>query len=167
MGKFLDKLFLIVDYLMGIMFAFMVILVLFNVILRYFFNSGITWSEEMARYLFVWIIYIGAIGAMRDNMHLSVDVFINRFNPSIKKIIYIIGQIVILAIMGMLLKGSIDLTILNIGSKAAATGIPFVLVYGSGILTSSCILLNSLYNLYSVIFLSRSIEEVTKKRTTN
>lgn len=53
MGKFLDKLFLIVDYLMGIMFALMVILVLFNVILRYFFNSGITWSEEMARYLFV------------------------------------------------------------------------------------------------------------------
>ena len=102
MGKFLDKLFLIVDYLMGIMFALMVVLVLFNVILRYFFNSGITWSEEMARYLFVWIIYIGAIGAMRDNMHLSVDVFINKFNPFIKKIIYIIGQIVILIIMGML-----------------------------------------------------------------
>lgn len=167
MGKILDKLFLVVDYLMGIMFAFMVILVLFNVILRYFFNSGITWSEEMARYLFVWIIYIGAIGAMRDNMHLNVDVFFNKLSPKLKKFIYILGQIFIITIMCMLFKGSVDLTILNVGAKAAATGTPFVLVYGSGILTSGCILLNCLYNLYSVIFLSRSVEEVMKKRESN
>ena len=164
MSKLLDKLFKIVDYLMGIMFALMIILVLFNVILRYFFNSGITWSEEMARYLFVWIVYIGAIGAMRDNIHLSVDVFFNKLSNLPKKIIYIIGQILILIIMGMLLKGSIDLTILNIGGKAAATGVPFVLVYGVGILTSACILLNSAHNIYSLIFLSKDVEELTRKR---
>ncbi|MEI0843629.1 TRAP transporter small permease [Brachyspira pilosicoli] len=164
MSKFLDKIFKVIDYLMAIMFACMIAMVLFNVILRYFFNSGITWSEEMSRYLFVWIVYIGFIGAMRNNSHLAVDVFFNKLPKGLKKIVYVLGQILIIVIMGMLFKGSLDITILNIGAKAAATGVPYVLVYGVGILASVCIMINSLYNIYSLVILSNPLEEVTRKR---
>ena len=44
--------------------ALMVIMVFSNVVLRYVFNSGITATEELSRFLFLWLIFIGAIVAM-------------------------------------------------------------------------------------------------------
>ena len=44
-----------------------------NVVLRYAFNSGIAVSEELSRFFFVWLTFIGAIVAMRDGAHLGMD----------------------------------------------------------------------------------------------
>ncbi|MEO5883317.1 MAG: TRAP transporter small permease subunit, partial [Caldimonas sp.] len=43
------------------MLATMVVLVFGNVVLRYGFNSGITASEELSRFLFVWLTFMGAV----------------------------------------------------------------------------------------------------------
>ncbi|MEM1485456.1 TRAP transporter small permease [Oscillospiraceae bacterium PP1C4] len=160
MAKSLNKLFKMIEVLMATMLALMVALVFMNVILRYFFNSGITWSEEMARYLFVWTIYIGAIGAMRDNEHLGVDTVIRRLPAKGQKVCYLIGQVMILVIMLILLKGSWDLTLLNVDSKAAATGLPLVMVYGAGILTSACITLNVVANIHKALFVPGALESL-------
>ena len=53
--------------------ATMLTLIFFNVVLRYGFNSGIALSDEGARYLFVWLTFIGAVIALRDNTHLGID----------------------------------------------------------------------------------------------
>lgn len=53
------------NIIMATALAIMVVLVFGNVVLRYFFNSGITWSEEMSRYLFIWLTFLGAIGAFK------------------------------------------------------------------------------------------------------
>lgn len=70
MNKAIDKLFVAIDYFTGILTGLMVLFVFLNVVLRTFFSSGLTWSEELARYLFVYVTYIGAISAMRANAHL-------------------------------------------------------------------------------------------------
>ncbi len=157
MSRALDKLFRLVEVLMAAMLASMIMLVLLNVILRYFFNSGITWSEEMARYLFIWIIYIGAIGAMRDNTHLGVDTVIRRLPPTVQKVAYLCGQLLILALMVLLFEGSWNLSLLNIDAVASATGIPLMLVYGSGLLTSACIAINAVANCYKALFVPGSM----------
>ena len=51
----------------------MVLMVFGNVVLRYAFNSGIQVSEELSRFFFVWLTFIGAIVAMRDGTHLGMD----------------------------------------------------------------------------------------------
>ena len=51
----------------------MVVLVFGNVVLRYGFNSGITVSEELSRWLLVWLTFLGAIVAVREHAHLGVD----------------------------------------------------------------------------------------------
>ena len=66
----MDKLFKGIDYLTGILTGLMVLFVFLNVVLRTCFNSGLTWSEELSRYLFVFVTYVGAISAMR----VDVDV---------------------------------------------------------------------------------------------
>jgi len=54
----------LLEYVIAGLLALMVVLVFGNVVLRYVFNSGITMSEELSRWLFVWLIFLGAIIAM-------------------------------------------------------------------------------------------------------
>ena len=78
MNKLLDKVFRGIDIFTGILTGAMVLFVFLNVVLRMVFNSGLTWSEELARYLFVAVTYIGAISAMRANAHMTVDMVLPR-----------------------------------------------------------------------------------------
>lgn len=73
------------NIVMAAALAIMVVLVFGNVVLRYFFNSGITWSEEMSRYLFIWLTFLGAIGAYKNKEHLGVDMVIKRLPNKMKK----------------------------------------------------------------------------------
>ena len=59
----------------------MVVLVFGNVVLRYAFNSGITVSEELSRWLFVWLTFLGAIVALREHGHLGTEVLVSRLGP--------------------------------------------------------------------------------------
>ena len=60
------------------MLALMVVLVFGNVVLRYGFNSGIAVSEEVSRYLFIWLTFIGAVIAVHEHAHLGVDTLAQR-----------------------------------------------------------------------------------------
>jgi TRAP-type C4-dicarboxylate transport system permease small subunit len=53
--------------------AIMVIVIFTNVVMRYIFNSSLSWSEEFARYLFVWFSWIGVSAGVKDNEHLRVE----------------------------------------------------------------------------------------------
>ena len=59
----------------------MVVLVFGNVVLRYGFNSGITVSEELSRWLFVWLTFLGAVVALREHAHLGTDTLVARLPP--------------------------------------------------------------------------------------
>ncbi len=52
--------------------------VLVQVVFRYLFNSPLTWSEELARYLFIWCAFLGWIVASRRNSHLSMTFVVDR-----------------------------------------------------------------------------------------
>ena len=84
MNKLVDKLFKGIDYFTGILTGLMVFFVFLNVVLRTFFNAGLTWSEELARYLFVYVTYIGAISAMRANAPIP-DSWYRRIEEDYKK----------------------------------------------------------------------------------
>jgi TRAP-type C4-dicarboxylate transport system permease small subunit len=164
-SNFIDKLFRGTEYLMGILLALMVIFTFANVVLRYVFNSGLVWSEELASFSFVWLCYIGAIGALRDNRHLYIDSFLSRLHGATQKIVYALSQIIILVLMGLLAYGSIALTQVNIsGNKAAATGIPYAALYVLGILAGGCMCIIVLANLYRLIVKKISVTELLKVR---
>jgi TRAP-type transport system small permease protein len=151
MSNFLDKLFKNVDYLLGIMMALMVGFVFLNVVLRAGFNSGLVWSEELARYLFVFITFIGAIGAMRSNSHLGMDVVVRRLPHKGKIVAYFLNQTLILVVMGMLVQGTYTMVIQSVEARAAATGIPISILYSIMIVTAVCIGVNCIANIVKVI----------------
>ena len=64
------------EYLcMGVL-AFMTVLIFLQVVLRYCFSFSITWCEELCRYLFVWISWIGASYCVKIDAHLRVTAFV-------------------------------------------------------------------------------------------
>jgi TRAP-type C4-dicarboxylate transport system permease small subunit len=63
--------------LMVLCLVLMVVMVFINVVLRYAFNSGINVSEELSRWLFVWMTFMGAVVALRERGHLGTDMLVS------------------------------------------------------------------------------------------
>lgn len=159
MKTFTDKLFNGIQILLGVMLAVMIALVFFNVILRFFFNSGLVWSEEVSRYVFVYVIYLGAIVAMKENAHLGVDTFIKNAPEKLKWLLFVLGRVIIIAVMAVLFKGSLAMVVQSHTAKAAATGLPLSVVYGIGLLTGAAIILIALLNIIDVIRNPKSVHQ--------
>ncbi|TDQ56858.1 TRAP-type C4-dicarboxylate transport system permease small subunit [Mesocricetibacter intestinalis] len=159
MKNFTDKLFNIIQLLLGAMLAVMIALVFLNVILRFFFNSGLVWSEEVSRYVFVYVIYLGAIVAMKENAHLGVDTFIKNTPEKLKWLLFVLGRVIIIAVMAVLFKGSLAMVVQSHSAKAAATGLPLSVVYGIGLLTGAAIILIALLNIIEVIRDPKSVHQ--------
>ncbi|HWO97353.1 MAG TPA: TRAP transporter small permease [Bacillus sp. (in: firmicutes)] len=150
----------LLNILMAVALAVMVVLVFSNVVLRYAFNSGITWSEEMSRYLFIWLTFLGAIGAFKNKEHLGVDMLLKRLPNKMKKVFLVISDLLILFVLLLILDGSWKMTLINIDSKAPATGMPLAFIYGTGLLVSISMGLMTLYNLYRILFNKIKDEEL-------
>lgn len=151
MNTFMDKLFKGIDYFTGILTGLMVLFVFLNVVLRTFFNSGLTWSEELARYLFVYVTYIGAISAMRANGHLGVDTLISRVKPKVQMAMYLVSQTMIAALMCILVQGAYKMVLQNTESRTAALGIPYSVLYFAGIITGISIAILAVANMVHAI----------------
>ncbi|SBW09904.1 Tripartite ATP-independent periplasmic transporter DctQ component [uncultured delta proteobacterium] len=67
--------------------VFSVILIFVQVIMRYIFGNSLSWSEELARYLFVWQIWLGVSYAARNRTHLRITIVKDRLSPNAQKIL--------------------------------------------------------------------------------
>lgn len=129
----------------------MVVFVFLNVILRFVFNTGLASSEEVSRYTFVFMTFIGAVVAMRESEHLSVDMLIKRFPKKGQIISSIVVNVIILIMMAILTLGSIKMVIQSSGAKTAVLGLPFSFLYSICILSGVCIGILALEKIYVAI----------------
>ena len=122
------------DMLSGLCLAIMVVLVFGNVMLRYIANSGITVSEELSRWLFVWLTFMGAVVALREHGHLGTDVLVSRLPAAGKKVCLVLAQVAMLYVSWLLLKGSWAQMVINADTEAPVTGASVGIFYASGVL---------------------------------
>ena len=130
--------------------AVMVVLVFGNVVLRYAFNSGIVVSEEISRWLFVWLTFLGAIVALREHGHLGTDMLVGRLGPLGKKVCLVVGYALMLMTCWMLFRGALEQTKINWDVAAPSSGASMAWFYGAGLVFSvsaAGILLNDLFKL--------------------
>ena len=114
--------------------AAMAVLVFTNVVLRYAFNSGIPTSEELSRWLLVWLTFLGAIVALRQHAHLGVDTLVRALPAIGKKICFIASYLLMLYADGLLTLGSWKQAVITYGDSAPASGISVGLFfYSSGL----------------------------------
>jgi TRAP-type C4-dicarboxylate transport system permease small subunit len=113
--------------------ALMVVMVFGNVVLRYGFNSGITVSEELSRWLFVWMTFLGALVALRTRAHLGTDSLVSRLPLAGKKICLGISHLLMLYICWLMFKGGWEQTVINWGTTSAVMEASMAYFYVSGV----------------------------------
>ena len=142
----------------------MVFLVFMNVVLRYGFNSGITESEELARFFFVWVVFLGAIAAHREKGHLGVDLLIGALPAPVQKVMYVIVNIIIVAVLFLIIDGSVKMAIINSNSYSPATGIPMSVLFFAAILAGVCMIIISIIHTIQYVFFNKNLPAWAKGR---
>ncbi|MBD9393000.1 TRAP transporter small permease [Acidovorax sp. ACV01] len=150
----------VLDALAGLCLAIMVVLVFGNVVLRYTFNSGITISEELSRWLFVWLTFMGAVVALREHGHLGVDALVSRLPTLGKKICLVVAQVAMLYVSWLLLSGSWSQTVINWETEAPVTGASVGIFYASGVLMGASAIAILLRDLLRTLFIPLADHEL-------
>ena len=122
-----------IEWLIVVALGVMVVLVFGNVVLRYAFNSGITVSEEVSRWLFVWLTFLGAVVGLKEHAHLGTDMLVARLGRTGKKVCLVAGQVLMLYATWLLFSGSLAQARINWDVEAPVTGASVALFYGAGL----------------------------------
>lgn len=106
MTRLLNYIYLKIDFILkwfaAILLGVMALIIFAEVLSRYIFQTSIPWSEELGRFLFIWVTFVGAIIAGRNNEHIGIDFFQNILGVKLKKIVKIISLLITSFFFGML-----------------------------------------------------------------
>jgi TRAP-type C4-dicarboxylate transport system permease small subunit len=120
----------LLQVLLTVLMAALVIPVSMQILSRY---TGIIprfiWTEEIARFCFVWIILIGSMIAVRDGSHFDVDVLPHSANPRVELAMTIVTQIAILAVALTFVRYGWDFAILGSRQQSEIAGLPMLSIY--------------------------------------
>jgi TRAP-type C4-dicarboxylate transport system permease small subunit len=165
MAKIIDLYCHALKFVIALCLAAMVVLVFGNVTLRYVFNSGITQSEELSRWLLVWLTFLGAIVAVREHAHLGVDALVKALPPIGRKLCFVTSYLLMLFANWLLVQGSWKQAVITYGDSAPATGLSVGLFfYSSGVVFGVSAAVIMLYDLYYVLTGAASREELVAVR---
>lgn len=128
----IDRFCRVIDALIATALAVMVVLVFGNVVLRYVFNSGIAVSEEVSRWLFVWLCFMGAVVALKERAHMGTDLLLTRLPLAGKKACMVLGHLLMIYLTWLFLSGSWQQAHINLDMAAPVTGMPVAIFYASG-----------------------------------
>jgi len=129
---FIDRFFKLLELLIVLSMVAMVIMVFGNVVLRYGFNRGIDISDEMSRYCFIWLTYIGAMVAMREKGHLGVDTVVKHLGLGGKKLCLFLSESLMLGCNVLFFIGTWKMHELQVSNISPVVGISMIWVYGIG-----------------------------------
>lgn len=137
---------LLINALLAALLALMLVVVGANIFGRYVLSSSIAWSDEAARAMFVWLIFLGAALAHFRHEHIAVAYFVEKAPKPVQLMAAAVREIVVLAILGVLLWGAL----LVMGTTFGATAllrVPFNLINAAVPVAAALMMLMSLYRL--------------------
>ena len=119
----------VIRWIIIFLMFFMTVTVSMQIVFRYVFNIPLGWSEEVARFSFVWVSFFGASALMRLQEHINVTVFVDRFPPRFRAGAVFVANLCGLICVYFFLIGGIALTTNEWSQLAPAMQIPMGWVY--------------------------------------
>lgn len=129
MKKFDDLLIKILYYICAISTFLMTIIITGQVLSRYIVGQSLTWSEELGRYLFVWITFLGTAVAVKQGSHVALDLLVNKFSGVSKKVLMISNNGFIFLFGICLTYGGMKLVSLGANQTSPTLELPMNMVY--------------------------------------
>lgn len=144
------------DYICISLIFLMTIIIWLQVILRYIFNMGLPWAEEIARYLLVWSAMIGSAVVLYENGHISVNFVFDKFSEKCKKWIKIFHFFIYICFFAIITYYGFFYSIFGLQFTSPSTGIPrfwaYLSIFVGGILMlyfSVVMLIDYIYNAFA------------------
>ena len=107
----------------------MFLILLAQVIMRYVFSRPLTWSEEAARFIFVYVSFIGISYAYSQKGHIRMEVIVNLFPQAVRRGLEVLINLGTIALFCYMIPFSFRFIGIQAGVKATATHIPMSIVY--------------------------------------
>lgn len=145
----------VLEYFLIAIMGILVLDVLWQVVSRYLLKSPSSFTDELARFLLIWIGILGASYATGKRMHLAINILINRFSKKVRTIInlFINGAVSLFALFVMVIGGgNLIYILLKLGNTTPALSIPIGCIYT--VIPISGILI-IYYSLFDIITINR------------
>lgn len=117
------------SYVLLVIMSALVVIVFAEVIWRYFLNSSISWSEEVARFLMLWVAFVGGVLAYVHNEHLGLDIVVQLVSPRTGRVILVIANLLSMLAITLLAIGGWVVFVQNLDWLSPALDIPYGYVY--------------------------------------
>lgn len=141
----------VLEVCIALSLALMAVLVFGNVVLRYAFDSGIAQSEELARLLFVWLIFLGAILASAQHAHIGFDTLVKNLPAAGRKFLIAATGVLMLAASVIFIVGGWRQTVINLDNTYPVLGISYAWLYAVAIVFGIGTLLTVSANVWSAL----------------
>lgn len=128
-----------VEWLLIALLALMMVLVFGNVVLRYGFNSGIVYAEELSRFSFMWLTMLGAVVAMRDGGHLGMTSLVDNLPVAAQRLCKFLSDLLMLGCCMLLSHGTWKFARLAMDDHAPVSNIPMGVVFSALLVCSASI----------------------------
>ncbi|NMB16539.1 MAG: TRAP transporter small permease [Firmicutes bacterium] len=112
------------QWLASLIFIAMFLVTLFQVVARYIFGSPFVWTEELARFMYVWVTFVGAAAVFYENEHIVVDVLVQKVSARWQKVFSICSDLLVIAFNLVLFVGGIRM--MGATREAKAPSIPAI-----------------------------------------
>ena len=126
----------ITEHVLAALIAVTVIAVTAQVIFRYGVQSSLTWSEEVARYSFIWAIFLGTSVAARRGQHIAIDALANLLPPALRRWLRLANLLLCIAFFALFSYVSVLLVHNAIPQKSSSLEISIAWVYASAVIGS-------------------------------
>jgi C4-dicarboxylate transporter DctQ subunit len=95
-------------WLLLVFYVMLVITMAIEVLRREIFSYSSIWGEEIVRYSFIYLAWIGAAAAVKERAHIRIDVVMHYLGPRVKALLYIFGDIVMFGVAIIALYWSLE-----------------------------------------------------------
>ncbi|MGQ7249659.1 TRAP transporter small permease [Halomonas sp. V046] len=104
-----------------------------QVFMRYVMGASLSWSEELARYLFIWLIYLGISYGARQMRHIKIDAGLKLFPRAARRWVVILGDVLFLAFALYVVWTSWEVIgrQMMLGQRSPALSVPLWIVYAA------------------------------------
>lgn len=135
----------ILNFFTGGILIILVIIVFSNVLGRYVFHSSLAWSEEISRFLLIWMVFLGSIAAYINDEHLGLDILTKALPEKIGFVVAFIADLLVIYVLYLLVSGGYTMTKESWDWLSPATSTPYGWVYMIVPIAGSVMILQSVF----------------------
>ena len=148
-----------VDWLSVVLFLLIFILALGQIFIRYVLNIPLVWSEELIRYAFVWICYLGWVLGTRNRSHIQITIIINMFPKIVQKLIDTFNSLILVVFSAYMIVYGIQMTKASTTLPAITIPIKISFVYAIVPVVNTLIIVYELLHLKNNIWKKDALKE--------